>query len=268
MSVENMAANIVDTMGFANPMNLKLFAEEGPEPAAPAAEPTEPIAQEPTEPTPGPAQQEPTETQAFARRLKESTEKAKQEALDSFIEQTYGQSHGIRTYAEYQKALDAQKQQEEVNRLVQQNIPQQYAQEMLENRKFREQYQTERQRAEQAEKQQKQYAEFMEAYKDVQPDQIPEEVWQDVKGGRALLDAYVRYENKSLKGELEKYRQQQQAAQANQANAASSTGSVKGTGAPDSGYISKEVFDANKHDQNWMNKNYDKIMQSMRKWGK
>lgn len=121
-------------------------------------------------------------------------------------------------------------EQQALNDLIQKNIPEEYAKEMLENRKFREQYQTEKQQREQKEKEQKMYLEFLEAYPDVKPEDVPVEVWKEVKEGRNLLDAYVRYENKRLKDEMAKFQQQQQNQQANQTNAASSTGSARDIG--------------------------------------
>lgn len=156
-------------------------------------------------------------------------------------------------------------EQQALNDLIQKNIPEEYAKEMLENRKFREQYQTEKQQREQKEKEQKMYLEFLEAYPDVKPEDVPAEVWQEVAEGRNLLDAYVRYENKRLKDEMAKYQTQQQTQQANLNNAATSTGSIKdsGNGAE---FISFEEFEANKHDQSWVVKNYNRIMKSRAKW--
>jgi hypothetical protein len=156
-------------------------------------------------------------------------------------------------------------EQQALNDLIQKNIPEEYAKEMLENRKFREQYQTEKQQREQQEKEQKMYLEFLEAYPDVKPEDVPAEVWQEVAKGRNLLDAYVRYENKRLKDEMAKYQTQQQTQQANLNNAATSTGSIKdsGNGAE---FISFEEFEANKHDQSWVVKNYNRIMKSRAKW--
>jgi hypothetical protein len=156
-------------------------------------------------------------------------------------------------------------EQQALNDLIQKNIPEEYAKEMLENRKFREQYQTEKQQREQTEKEQKMYLEFLEAYPDVKPEDVPAEVWQEVAKGRNLLDAYVRYENKRLKDEMAKFQQQQQTQAANMKNAASSTGSVRdgGNGAE---FISFEEFEANKHDQSWVVKNYNRIMKSRAKW--
>jgi len=121
-------------------------------------------------------------------------------------------------------------EQQALNDLIQKNIPEEYAKEMLENRKFREQYQIEKQQREQKEKEQKMYLEFLEAYPNVKPEEVPVEVWQEVAKGRNLLDAYIRYENQKLKAEMAKYQQQQQNQQANQANAASSTGSARDIG--------------------------------------
>lgn len=273
------AANIT---GPAYPMDLQLFAEDPAPETAPETEPKSEEPQEPntppaTEPTEEPtAEQKPdvTETQAFARRLKEETEKARREAsqkaLDDFIDQTYSQSHNIHTFAEYQRALAIQNQQAEVNRLVQQNIPPQYAQEMLENRRFREQHLADQKRMQAQQQKNRQYQEFLSAYPEVasDPSKIPTEVWQSVQKGVSLVDAYSRCENKMLRDQLSKYQTQDQIGEANQANAAASTGSAKGVGTPTAGYISKEAFEANKGNQDWLNKNYDTLIKSMKKWGK
>lgn len=120
-------------------------------------------------------------------------------------------------------------EQEALNRLIQQNIPEEYAKKLLEHDKFMQEYQTEKQMREQKEKEQKMYSDFLEAYPDVKPEDIPVEVWQEVKAGRDLTDAYARYENKRLKEEMAKYQTQQQTQQANEKNAAASAGSAKST---------------------------------------
>jgi hypothetical protein len=102
----NKAANTVE---IAYPqIDLQLFAEGEGEPAIePTTEPeTEPTTEPVTEPTQEPAKEpDITATQAFARRLKEATTKAK----DELIAEMYGETHGIYTYADYQKALAEQK---------------------------------------------------------------------------------------------------------------------------------------------------------------
>lgn len=123
-------------------------------------------------------------------------------------------------------------EQEALNKLVQQNIPEEYAKEMLENRKFREQYQTEKQTREQKETEQKMYADFLDTYPDVKPEDVPAEVWKEVKAGRNLTDAYMRYENKQLKTRIAGVQQQEQTHQANEKNAETSTGAAKNTSKP------------------------------------
>lgn len=164
------------------------------------------------------------------------------------------------------EAYQQQEEQEQLNQLVQQNIPQEYAQEMLENRRFRQQYQAEREANQQKIKVEKMYEEFLSAYPDTKGEDIPSEVWREVEQGKNLLDAYIKHENKLLRGQLQVVQTKEQAAAANQANAQASTGSAKGQGIPDSGFISKEVYEANKESQEWMLKNYDQIKKSMGKW--
>jgi hypothetical protein len=104
--MENKAANIVE---IALPqMDLQLFAEGDPVPSDSNPEPT-------PDPTPSPdptPEHDVTNTQKFAHRLKEETTRAK----DTVIAEMYGESHGIYTYADYQKALEDQKAQEERQR--------------------------------------------------------------------------------------------------------------------------------------------------------
>jgi hypothetical protein len=156
-------------------------------------------------------------------------------------------------------------EQQALNELIQKNIPDEYAKEILENRKFREQYQEEKAEREKQEKEHQMMAEFLDAYPDVKPEDIPVEVWVEVNKGRNLLDAYVSYENKRLKEEMAKFQQQQQVQQANEKNAASSTGSAKSSGAT-GGYISREQFEANKHDINWVRKNLSILEESRKHW--
>jgi DNA repair exonuclease SbcCD ATPase subunit len=121
----------------------------------------------------------------------------------------------------------------------------------------------------QKQEQQQMYAEFLEAYPEFQDPQkaneIPPEVWQAVQKGERLLNAYARYENQRLKAEMAKYQQQQQTQQANLNNAATSTGSVK-DGGKGGEFISLDEFEANRHDQSWVMKNYSRIQKSRAKW--
>lgn len=156
-------------------------------------------------------------------------------------------------------------QQQKLNELVQNNIPKEYAEKLLKVDELEQwKAQTEQQRQEEQRKQQEQqyrqqmYAEFLQMYPDVKPEQIPKEVWQLVNQGHRLASAYAIHENKLLK-------QQYQTQQANFKNAESSTGSVKTQGKT-GGYISREQFDANKGNMNWVMKNLDLIEESRKHW--
>jgi hypothetical protein len=165
-----------------------------------------------------------------------AVERAKQEARDAYIADEGYQWKGkpITTEAAYKEAL---KEQELENKIRAQytNVPDEIVSELTEGRKFREQYQTK-------EQQQKMYQEFADAYPDLKGDEIPPEVWKEVQNGKNLLDAYVRYENKTLRDQLNGVQAKDQAAQANQANALSSTGSVKTQGTPQ-GSLTEEMVE-------------------------
>ena len=100
-----MAANESEIANLK--MDLQLFAEdetvETTTEETTTEETTKETSAETTETTEQTETNEPdvTTTQAFARRLKEATTKAK----DELIAEMYGESHGIHTYAEYQAAL-------------------------------------------------------------------------------------------------------------------------------------------------------------------
>lgn len=97
------------------------------------------------------------------------------------------------------------KQQEEqamLNELLEKNIPEEYAKEMLESRKFREE-QLKAQKAQEEEMLKKQEDEnqvkdFLEAYPNVKPTDIPQEVWDKAQQGVPLKYAYMEHEHKQL----------------------------------------------------------------------
>jgi hypothetical protein len=156
-------------------------------------------------------------------------------------------------------------QQQKLNELVQRNIPKEYAEKLLKvdeleqwKTQQEQQRQAEQQRQQQQQYKQQMYAEFLQMYPEVKPEQIPKEVWQMVNQGHRLASAYAIHENKLLK-------QQYQTQEANAKNAGSSTGSVKSPGAT-GGFISREQFDANKSNSNWVQKNLDLIEKSRKHW--
>jgi hypothetical protein len=193
-------------------------------------------------------------------------EKLRTDPRLSFVE-SQAKKYGMTT-EQYLDAVAKAEEEERLNELVQKNIPPEYAKEMLENRKFREEFQTKEQARQSQEKEQKDYIDFIDWYsktynKEVDPKSIPAEVWQAVKSGVPLKVAYM--EN-SLNGYRSKEFEAERALQtgtANQKNANSSTGSVKTSGQTGK-FFTKEQVEGMSTDEVY--KNYDAIRESMRHW--
>jgi len=190
-----------------------------------------------------------------------------QKAIDAEYDRLYGESHGIHNKADYDNAVKAQEEQSKVDEYVQNNIPEEYARELVESKKFREQFESERQTQIQKEYTNKQYSEFSEAYPDVKGEEITQEVWKAFNEGMPLKVAYaVHQENASLKAKLAEYEKGSKTQEINIKNALTSTGSTVGNGITSNDFIAKEVFEANKGNHDWMSKNYDLLTNSMNKW--
>jgi|GEM_PF-5036555 len=97
MPDDTMAANAVESTGEIANSNTDATTESTSEVQAS----TEGVVTEP--------QQDITQTQAFSHRLKEESSKAEQRARDSVIAEMYGESHGIKTYSDYQSAIEAER---------------------------------------------------------------------------------------------------------------------------------------------------------------
>ena len=196
----------------------------------------------------------------FAEVRRRAAEEARTTARDEMISEMYGESHGIHTYAEYQEAIVAQEQEQRLAELMEQNIPEEYATEMLENRKFREQFEAEKQAKEQQQHQQADFQDFMSAFPDVKSEDIPVEVWKANASGIPLRYAYADHA-------LKLTREAETKAKANSENAKGSMGSVSGDGvANGDDFVSFETFETNRSNQSWVNTNFNKIMKSRAKW--
>jgi hypothetical protein len=214
-------------------MNLQYFSEEitdtevimpDDDVILPDEEVQEPVDEvEETKPT---EQQQEEERQAFLRikynkeELELDEEKARElaqkglnydkvqerlQALESdprlsLVEQLAKESN--MTVEEWVQAVHQQREQARLNELIEQNIPEDIAKEMLENRKFREQYESKQKEEQARAKQEAEYREFFQTFPDVKADQIPGEVWEAHQKGKSLVDAYTHYENKRLKEQL------------------------------------------------------------------
>jgi hypothetical protein len=130
----------------------------------------------------------------------------------SFIEDLANQ-HGM-TPDEYIQAVQQQREQSRIDELVSQGISEELAQEMLENRKFRDQYEAEKKAKAEEEKKNAEFGEFFEYYRQANgreyvpnQDAIPENVWEAVNQGVPLKFAYMSHENQQLRSQLSMLKQ-------------------------------------------------------------
>jgi hypothetical protein len=265
-------------------IDLQLFAEEGSGVNEPVAAEQENTAEETSEvmtqeqPQTGveqqPAAGESVE-RAFAARLAKERERLEAELRQKYESElksnphlSYLEQKAQRLGITVEQLIENDRkfeEQQRLNELIQNNIPKEYAEKLLKvdeleqwKAQMEKQIQEEQQKRQEQQYTQQMYAEFLQMYPEVKPEQIPKEVWLLVKQGHRLASAYAIHENKLLK-------QQFQTQEANTKNAESSTGSVKTQGKT-GGYISREQFDANKGNMNWVMKNLDLIEESRKHW--
>lgn len=237
---------------------------------------------------------------AFAARLKAATEKARQEAIerakqeaeksaqdtaqkakDELIASMNYEWKGkkITTETEYKQALQ-EKEIEDGIRKKYENLPDEVVNEIIENRKFREQFQAKEKELQKQEKARKakeeyearkvsMYDEFASEFSDYVNDSekmksIPKEVWMEAnkwldsggKEGRRLSDALIRHIQKEQL-------LQSQTNDANIRNASNSTGSVKSSGENQPFFTQEQVENMSRTE---IRNNYDAIQESKKHW--
>jgi hypothetical protein len=135
----------------------------------------------------------------------------------SFIEDL-AQQHGM-TPDEYIEAVQQQREQSRIDELVSQGISEEVAQEMLENRKFRDQYEKGEEAKAEEEKKNAEFGEFFNYFREANGGNmylirtIPENVWESVNQGVPLKFAYMAHENSQLRTQLSTLKQNQSNAQ-------------------------------------------------------
>lgn len=115
---------------------------------------------------------------------------------------------------EYLEAVKSAREDAELRKLVESNIPEEYAKEMLENRKFRDQQKEEQQKKAEEEKKNAEFNDFFQTFKDANDrdfdpskDQIPQEVWDAHAQGTPLKFAYMQHHNNELRSQLKTFKQ-------------------------------------------------------------
>lgn len=155
-------------------------------------------------------QQTPEENAAFARIRREAEQYQRElKSRDEWVSKTFGQ-YGITNWKEYQQAMEQQvkAQQEEelkqqgidpqiLNKYLESNPELQYARQVIEQQKQQEDFN-------------KQANELFSAYPNLNPKDIPEEVFRiQQEKGLSLLDAYEKHQYQQYKSmDLEKIKKE------------------------------------------------------------
>lgn len=196
------------------------------------------------------------------------TKKTAQEARDSYIAEQNYEWNGkpIKTEAEYKEALNEQELRDKYS-----DLPEDVQNELIESKKFRNEYKEKETEAEkrvreyeEKEKNDAIFKEFVKEYPDVK--ELPQPVIDEINNGVNLLDAYARYENKTLKEQLAALKEGKEIEKQNADNEQASTGSVRGQGDIKPARFTQEQVA--KMSDSEMNKNWDAVQKSMKAWKK
>ena len=206
----------------------------------------------------------------YDKAIERAKQESFQQARDNFIaEQGYSwNGKPITTEAQYKEALREQQLREEYSK---RDLPEEVIDELIESRKFREQYKTEKQQFEAEQAKQKEYTDFLEFYKEEHGDypkdgEIPNDVWIEKEKGGTLIDAFIRAERAKFKNQLNELNQAKEVEQKNEENRETSTGSITGKEKATDDFLSYDEVKANENNQSWINKNLDRIKKSMPHW--
>ncbi|WP_368658672.1 hypothetical protein AB3Z07_05075 [Metabacillus halosaccharovorans] len=140
-------------------------------------------------------------------------ERAKQESRDAVIAEQGYEWNGkpITTEAEYKQALQ---EKELMDKYQNQNLPDDVIQELIENRKFRNQYESDKQAKSEEEKQNVEFNDFFSYFKQANgrdfiagKDEIPQQVWDAQANGVPLKYAYMEHQNNELKQQMQVLKQ-------------------------------------------------------------
>ena len=192
------------------------------------------------------------------QRVKDKYESSK--STSDFVE-NLARQQGM-SVEDYIKAVnESQKQQEIENLANARGLDTEMAEELYLLRQERKERAAREQEFQAKERQNQEYMDFFKEFPDVSAEQIPAEVFElSAKNpNMSLTDAYIRHEYNQMKNKAK-------TEQVNAKNAEATTGSVTGNGESKTDYITAASFEKNKHDRNWVVKNFDKINKSRSKW--
>ena len=250
--------------------NLNSVNAEVEEVVIPQIESTEPVVSEPAEVAPV-ATEKPVQSPEENAKFKEVRTKAAQEAQDKLIAEMYGESHGLYTKADYDKAVREQKEAsmleqmksdevdpKEIYKALRENDP-----EYQELSKMKAEIYTQNQLKELN-------TELKELDLDVQINTLDDiamldnadKIIKHIESGKTLSEAYfLANKGELIKKEAEKVRQD--TIKKIQANGDATTGSLSNNGQITTLYTREQVDAMSQAD---VNKNYDLVIKSMKTW--
>lgn len=196
------------------------------------------------------------------RERETTSRKASEEARNAVIaeENIIWNGKQLTTYAEYK---EMQKEQVLRKQYENQDLPEEVLNEIIEGKRFREQYESKAAEMERLAKEKTDAESFLQAYPDVKAEDIPKEVWAEVDKGKSLVDAYARHENQILREQLAEAKKAKEIEALNEQNASTSTGSVTGQGeAPKAAFYTQKQVLAMSNEET--NRNWSAIQQSMK----
>ena len=167
----------------------------------------------------------------------------------------------IPEYLEAAKAQEAQdkidNEQAEVDRLVAENVPEAYAREMQENKKFRNRIEAEESVRMDQVARTSEYNDLVEAFPDIDAEKIPQSVWEATENGTPIKYAYMEFK-------MNEMNKSNKAKELNESNSNSTTGSVTGNGSVNSTHYTRDQVEAMSTDE--IKKNYKAVMDSYKQW--
>lgn len=141
-------------------------------------------------------------------KVQEQLNSLKNDPRLSFVEELARDNN--MTVDQYLQAVKESREQQRLNELIQNNIPEDLAREILENRKFREQLETEKKSKQVEEKRNSEFSEFLETFPNAKAEDIPKEVWEANQNGVPLKFAYMQHEFNKVQNELKTLKQNQE----------------------------------------------------------
>jgi len=191
-----------------------------------------------------PQQEKPVQSKEDNAQYASIRRETESKTRDKMISEMYGDSHGIHTYSDYQRAVEQNAEAQRKADLEEKGIDPSVIDEILNGHP---EVKKSRELIKQQEEQQKknnEYGEFLDYFrtengKDFNPstDKIPNEVWELNSKGKSLTDAYAYHDSKQLRAKLKAF-------ETNQANAQSSPGSLTGNGDNKNTTLTPEIIDS------------------------